>query len=133
MKFKLVLALFLMVSISYGQKRIKPPKGKSNIASVDKFVVSAFKIYNTVYDYSYSPSEPVQESTDESQDEGTDEFEVMEEEISNLLELAPDIIDEIDQHSVARQVKASLHMKKATRALNLSKKMIRENLIPSEE
>ncbi len=125
---------------SYAQKRMKPPKAPTNIKSVDEFVTSAFTIYNTVFDFHYGIT-PLETPNDmEGEDESDevdlevasdpeeakkDEFQLMEESISQLLESVPDILEEIDNHSVAKQLKATLSVNRGIKALKESGKFVK--------
>lgn len=138
---------FLCLSILHGQKRLTPPKAKSNIESVDKFVAAAFEIYNTTYDFHYgvidegnlNDERPIDEDEDGMETEGEleeegdiqesspkDEFKILEENINVLVENVPNILEEIDNHSVAKQLKATLSVNRAIKALKYSGKMVKQ-------
>ena len=147
MKTLYVVLICTLISFSaFAQKRLNPPKSKTNIESVDKFVDAAFTIYNTTFDFHYGiTEESVDAASDDSEEvldeesvgeetdgdaiveeeEKKDEFKVMEESIGQLMESVPDILEEIDNHSVSKQLKATLNVNKAIKALKHSGKLVK--------
>lgn len=140
----LVLGL-LALGIVHAQKKLTAPKSKTNIESVDKFVDAAFNIYNTTFDFYYgttieSEATDLEKDTEiEEEDidgevletetmedaEQKDEFKLMEENIGQLMASVPDILEEIEHHSVSRQLKATLNVNKAIKALKQSGKLVK--------
>lgn len=147
-----ICVVMLSVTVT-AQKRLNPPKSKTNIASVDDFVAAAFTIYNTTFDFYYgpnnNPNEVEEKSIQANEENGEedldidgeeydagagvedpkDEFKVMEESIDQLLKSVPDILEEIDSHSVSRQLKATLNVNKAVKALKQSGKLMKTSLL----
>lgn len=143
-----IVLILLFVGTSVAQKRLKPPKNQTNIESVDHFINSAFNIYNTVYDFQYgedTTTSNIVEQEPNSQllqtahnddvnnedahpdtEEPKDEFEILEQNIINMINQVPDMIEEIEKQSVAKQVRATLNLNKAVKALRQSGKMIKK-------
>lgn len=121
--------------MTYAQKRLKPPKNNTNIASVDQFIKSAFTIYDTVYEFQHgadeasaSLDEAEVSTTIESQakkEQPEDEFEVLESSIMDMIDQVPDMIEDIEKQSVAKQVRATLNLNKAIKALKQSGKIVK--------
>lgn len=146
------LSLFFLGWVQ-AQKRLTPPKAKSNIESVDQFVAAAFEIYNTTFDFHYGMVSEINaednqilgdadgegeteiEDANEAEElsiaaaEPKDEFRILEENIKILMASVPQILEEIDSHSVARQVKATLSINRAIKALKQSGKMVKTQVV----
>lgn len=145
----LSIILFCFTSMVFAQKKIPAPKTITNIESVDNFVQSAFNIYSTVFDFHYGEStkiidsinskneieasfleenenqETTNESSNESEKETKDEFEIIENNIKQMIEEFPMMLEVIEKESTAKQIKATFNLNKAIRALRKSGKMIK--------
>ena len=118
------LVLFIAPSLEAQTKRIKRPKSRVGVASVDRFVQESFDLYDKVYKYDgYAAAGTPLE------DEDIDVLEEALEEMSALSESAPDIINDLDGVGVLKQGKATLQINKAKRALKYSIKTAKELLL----
>lgn len=104
-------------------KKIKRPSSTVGISSVDTFVRESFNIYDKVYMYDgYAVSG---KSLDDS------DIDVLEQAIDNvsgLLDSAPNILSDLDGKSVLKQSKATLQVNRAKKALKYSLKTAKELL-----
>ena len=146
----LSIVLFYFASMVFAQKKIPVPKTTTNIESVDNFVQSAFNIYNTVFDFHYGENleitnlsdneyeidesliedEETQKISDEfniEMEETTtkDELEIIENNIKQMIEEFPTMLEVIQQESTAKQIKATLNLNKAIKVLRRSGKIIK--------
>jgi outer membrane protein OmpA-like peptidoglycan-associated protein len=133
MKFsKLLLAipliLFILPTLNAQTKKIKRPKSRVGISSVDNFVQESFDLYDKVYKYDgYAASG---KSLD---DEDIDVLEDALEEMSLLSDSAPNIINDLDGVGMLKQGKATLQMNKAKKALKYSIKTSKQLLLGQRE
>lgn len=109
-------------------KKIKRPKSRIGITSVDNFVQESFDLYDKVYKYDgYAASGKSLED---------DDIDILEEaldEMSSLSESAPEIIDDLDGAGVLKQGKATLQMNRAKKALSYSINTAKELLFGKRE
>ncbi|MDN3493805.1 OmpA family protein [Winogradskyella bathintestinalis] len=105
-------------------KKIKRPKSKVGISSVDNFVQTSFNLYDKVYKYDgYAATETPLE------DEDLDVLEEALEEVRLLSESAPDILNDMDGAGMIKQGKATLQINRAKNALKYSIKTAKELLL----
>ncbi|WP_138433048.1 OmpA family protein [Winogradskyella algicola] len=129
-KISFAFCIFLIITptLDAQTKKIKRPKNRVGVASVDSFVQESFDLYDKVYKYDgYAASG---KSLDD------DDIDVLEEalgEMSSLSESAPDIINDLDGVGVLKQGKATLQMNKAKKALKYSIKTAKELLLGQRE
>lgn len=129
---KIILAFCVILIISptlnAQTKKIKRPKNRVGVTSVDNFVQESFDLYDKVYKYDgYAAS---------GQSLDDDDIDVLEEaldEMSSLSESAPDILNDLDGVGVLKQGKATLQMNKAKKALKYSIKTAKELLLGQRE
>jgi predicted nucleic acid-binding Zn finger protein len=119
------LTALLLFGTAFSQKRLQPPKKSTKVESVDTFVTSAFTIYNTTFDFHYGATQEV-EDTDATKEK--DQLEMLEEQINNMIDSVPDIVDEIEKQSVATKLRATLNLNKAVKALKQSGKFVKMEL-----
>lgn len=105
--------VFLLPMLSWSQKRIKPPKRASKVESVDVFVNNTFELYHKVFVYDSLVNAGV-EIPAEIEDELV---EHAEQDVDSLLQIVPDLIDDISDAPFMRQAKATLNLNKAKKAL----------------
>ncbi|MCA0131933.1 hypothetical protein [Winogradskyella alexanderae] len=111
----LLLVVFLIFPIlAQGQaKRMKPPKRISKVKSVDLFVGKSFDIYNKVYVYD-SLSQKGYEIPVDLEEEL---IERTERDLDSLWQITPDLWDDISEAPFIKQAKATINLKKASKAL----------------
>lgn len=104
-------------------KKLKRPSSTVGISSVDKFVRESFNIYDKVYMYDgYAASGKSLEDSD---------IDVLEQAIDNvtgLLDSAPNILSDLDGKSVLKQSKATLQINRSKKALKYSLKTAKDLL-----
>ena len=122
------LAIFLAPNLEAQTKKIKRPKSRVGVSSVDSFVQESFDLYDKVYKYDgyAAAGTPLD-------DEDIDVLEEALEEMSSLSESAPDIINDLDGVGVLKQGKATLQINRAKKALNYSIKTAKELLLGQRE
>ena len=122
------IILFITPTLDAQTKKIKRPKSRVGVTSVDNFVQESFDLYDKVYKYDgYAASG---KSLDD------DDIDVLEEaldEMSSLSDSAPDIINDLDGVGVLKQGKATLQINKAKKALKYSIKTAKELLLGQRE
>ena len=118
----LVLTLFLPLK-SYSQKRIKPPKRVSKIASADQFVNNAFELYHKVFVYDSLAKAGV-DIPAELEDEL---LESAKDNIDSLWQVFPTIIDDMSSgdEPIGRKAKATLNLNKAKKAIKYCVKAVK--------
>lgn len=122
------IILFIAPTLDAQTKKIKRPKNRVGISSVDNFVQESFDLYDKVYKYDgYAASG---QSLD---DDDIDVLEEALEEMSTLSESAPDILNDLDGVGVLKQGKATLQINKAKKALKYSIKTAKELLLGQRE
>jgi len=124
----LLLTLLFSSAIEAQTKKIKRPKSRVGVSSVDKFVQESFDLYDKVYKYDgyATAGTPLDD----------DDIDVLEDALSELdviLETAPDIVSDINGISVLKQAKATLQVNRAKKALNYSIKTAKELLLGQRE
>ena len=116
---KLLLAsvvFLLFTPIAQSQtKKIKRPKSRVGITSVDNFVRESFDLYDKVYMY-----DGYAEAGTALEDDDIDVLEEALDDVMILSESAPDILSDLDGQNVLKQGKATLQINKAKKALNYS-------------
>jgi outer membrane protein OmpA-like peptidoglycan-associated protein len=124
-----LLAILFFIPVSYAQtKKIKRPKGRVGVASVDTFVQESFDLYDKVYKYDgYAASGTPLD------DEDIDVLEEALVEMTALSESAPNIISDLDGVGILKQGKATLQVNKAKKALAYSIKTAKELLLGQRE
>jgi len=122
------LLLFLSPNLEAQTKKIKRPKSRVGISSVDSFVQESFDLYDKVYKYDgyAATGTPVD-------DEDIDVLEEALAEMSSLSESAPDILSDLSGVGVLKQGKATLQMNRAKKALKYSIKTAKELLLGQRE
>ena len=122
------IILFITPTLDAQTKKIKRPKSRVGVISVDNFVQESFDLYDKVYKYDgYAAS---------GQSLDDDDIDVLEEaldEMSSLSDSAPDIINDLDGVGVLKQGKATLQINKAKKALKYSIKTAKELLLGQRE
>ncbi|WP_439152207.1 hypothetical protein [Winogradskyella sp.] len=124
-----ICILFLLSPVLNAQtKRIKRPKSKVGVSSVDNFVRESFDLYDKVYIYDgyAAAGTPLK-------DEDIDVLEEALDELTSLSESAPDILNDLDGVGVLKQGKATLQINRAKKALTYSIKTAKELLLGQRE
>jgi outer membrane protein OmpA-like peptidoglycan-associated protein len=126
------LIFFVTPDLEAQTKKIKRPKSRVGITSVDNFVQESFDLYDKVYIYDgYAAADTPLE------DEDIDVLEEALEDLSILSESAPDILSDLDGAGLLKQSKATLQINRAKKALKYSIKTAKELLLgqrkPNEE
>ena len=119
----LVLLCFIPEALSQ-TKKIKRPKSRVGISSVDGFVKESFDLYEKVYKY-----DGYAESGTPLEDEDIDVLEDALDDVSLLSDNAPDILSDLDGENILKQGKATLQINKAKKALTYSIKTSKELLL----
>lgn len=122
------IILFITPALNAQTKKIKRPKSRVGVASVDNFVQESFDLYDKVYKYDGYAA-----SGQSLEDDDIDVLEEALEEMSSLSDSAPDIINDLDGVGVLKQGKATLQMNKAKKALKYSIKTAKELLLGQRE
>ncbi|WP_178989060.1 hypothetical protein [Winogradskyella schleiferi] len=130
---KSILAIFILFLFSTGswsqENRIKPPKRKSKITSVDNFVKHSFELYHKVFVYD-SLSRAGVEVPAEIEDEL---MERAERDVDSLWQEVPDIADDISDAPFMRQAKATLNLNKSKKALKFCMLSVKAYFAGTEE
>jgi hypothetical protein len=124
----LVIA-FLMPLSGWSQKRIKPPKRASKVKSVDQFVKHSFEMYHKVFVYD-SLSKAGVEIPAEIEDELT---ERIERDVDSLLQVVPDLVDDISDAPFLRQAKATLNLNRSKKVLKFCMTTVKAYVLGTEE
>lgn len=128
--FIIVLLLFLIPMHSWSQqKRLKPPKRKSKITSVDKFVKHSFELYHKVFVYDSLTRAGVEVPT-EIEDELV---ERAESDVDSLWQEVPDLVDDISDAPFMRQAKATLNLNKSKKALRFCMVTVKAYFVGTED
>ena len=125
-----LLLVFLIISptLDAQTKRIKRPKSRVGVYSVDKFVQESFDLYDKVYKY-----DGYAEAGTPLDDDDIDVLEDALEEMTALSDTAPNILKDLDGLSVLKQAKATSQLNKAKKALKYSIKITKELLLNQRE
>lgn len=125
-----MLVLFLIPSTSWSQeKRIKPPKRKSKITSVDQFVKHSFELYHKVFVYDSLTRAGV-EVPAEIEDEL---MERAEKDVDSLMQEIPDIAEDISDASFMKQAKATFNLNRSKKALKFCVTAVKAYFVGTEE
>jgi OOP family OmpA-OmpF porin len=111
----LFLCLLIIPSLEAQTKKLKRPRGKVGISSVDNFVQESFDLYDKVY--TYDGYAAAGKSLD---DEDIDVLEDGIEDVTRLTESTPDILNDLDGAGMIKQGKATLQINRAKKALEYS-------------
>lgn len=125
-------ACFVLFSVNIEaqtKKRLKPPKRHSKVKSVDHFVGHTFKLYNKIFVYD-SLTQAGVDIPAELEDELV---ERAEKDIDSLLQIVPDIIDDVSDASFMRKAKATLNLNRAKKALKYCGIIIKSHFIGNKE
>lgn len=128
----LILVLFLMPICSFSQeKRIKPPKRESNIASVDQFVDNTFNLYHKVFVYD-SLTQAGVEVPAEIEDEL---MERAEKDIDSLWDIFPEVLDDManGRANLMKKGKATANLNKSKKVLRYCLTMVKTYFVGTEE
>ena len=118
------LSLLFTIPQTFAQtKRIKRPKSRVGIGSVDSFVRESFDIYDKVYKY-----DGYVQSGTPLDDDDIDVLEDALDDLTLLSDSAPNIISDLDGQNVLKKGKATLQMNKAQKVLRYSIKTAKELL-----
>ncbi|WP_179344096.1 OmpA family protein [Winogradskyella ursingii] len=129
-KTGLAIALFLFIipNLDAQTKKLKRPKSRVGISSVDNFVQESFNFYDKVYKYDgYAAARTPLE------DEDLDVLEEALEDITILSESAPDILSDLDGKGALKQAKATLQINRAKKALKYSITTAKELIMGERE
>ncbi|OZV67116.1 OmpA family protein [Winogradskyella aurantia] len=111
----LFFSLLIIPRLEAQTKKLKRPRGKVGISSVDNFVQESFDLYDKVYKYDgYAAAG---KSLD---DEDIDVLEDGIEDVTRLTESTPDILNDLDGAGMIKQGKATLQINRAKKALEYS-------------
>ncbi|MDT0559092.1 OmpA family protein [Ichthyenterobacterium sp. W332] len=124
----LLITLIVIPNLEAQTKKIKRPKSRVGISSVDTFVQESFDLYDKVYKY-----DGYAESGTPLDDEDIDVLEDALTEMTALSESAPNILSDLDGAGVLKQGKATLQINKAKKALKYSIKTAKELLLGQRE
>ena len=120
----LLIALLITLPTTAQTKKIKRPKSKVGISSVDSFVRESFDLYDKVFMY-----DGYAQAGTPLEDEDIDVLEEALSDVSALSESAPDIISDLDGVGALKQAKALLQINRAKKTLNYSIKTAKELLL----
>ena len=109
-------------------KKIKRPKSRVGVSSVDTFVQESFDLYDKVYKY-----DGYAEAGTPLDDEDIDVLEEALTEVTALSESAPNIISDLDGVGILKQGKATLQVNKSKKAIKYSIKTAKELLLGQRE
>ena len=109
-------------------KKIKRPKNRVGISSVDRFVRESFDLYDKVYKY-----DGYAEAGTPLEDEDIDVLEDALDDVSALSDSAPDILGDLDGAGVLKQGKATLQINRAKKALKYSIKTAKKLILGQRE
>lgn len=118
------MALLIALPVTAQTKKIKRPKSKVGISSVDSFVKESFDLYDKVYMY-----DGYAQAGTPLEDEDIDVLEEALSDVSALSESAPDIISDLDGVGALKQAKALLQINRAKKTLKYSVKTAKELLL----
>ncbi|MFD1094124.1 hypothetical protein [Salegentibacter chungangensis] len=107
-----LVLVFAFIFSAYSQDRLKRPKKRVGVASVDSIVTKSFDMYDDVYTYKQKV-----DAGHELDSTETDVLEYILEESEDLSEYALDAASELDGISVLKQGKAVLQLNRAKKAL----------------
>lgn len=107
-----IMTLIVVPEMHAQTKKIKRPKSKVGIRSVDSFVGESFDLYDKVYMY-----DGYAEAGTPLEDDDIDVLEDALDDLSLLSESAPDIMSDLNGVSVLKQGKATLQINRAKKAL----------------
>ena len=124
--FSLALVCFAS-NLEAQTKKIKRPKSRVGISSVDSFVQESFDLYDKVYKY-----DGYAEAGTPLEDEDLDVLEDALDEVTALSESAPDILSDLDGTGALKQAKATLQINKAKKALKYSITTAKKLLVGSK-
>lgn len=127
-KVILFTVLFLTPNLEAQTKKIKRPRSRVGITSVDTFVQESFDLYDKIYKY-----DGYAEAGTPLDDEDIDVLEDALTEVTALSDSAPDILSDLDGVGVLKQGKATLQINKAKKALKYSIKTAKELLLGERE
>lgn len=120
-----VLAFLFFIPLSHSQtKKLKRPKSRVGISSVDTFVQESFDLYEKVYKY-----DGYAQAGTPLDDEDVDVLEEALTEMTALSDSASNIISDLDGVGILKQGKATLQINKAKKALKYSIKTAKELLL----
>jgi len=115
---------FVIPNLEAQTKKVKRPKSKVGISSVDSFVQESFDLYDKVYKYDgYAAAGTPLE------DEDLDVLEEALAEVTSLSESAPDIINDLEGAGLIKQSKATLQINRTKKALVYSIKTAKALLL----
>ncbi len=120
----LLLFIFFSSTFEAQTKRIKRPKSRVGVTSIDRFVQESFDLYDKVYMYDgyAAAGTPLED----------DDIDVLEDALTDLdivLQTAPDIVSDINGISMLKQAKATLQVNRAKKGLKYSIKTAKELLL----
>ena len=116
--------IFVIPNLEAQTKKVKRPKSRVGIGSVDSFVQESFDLYDKVYKYDgYAAAGTPLE------DEDLDVLEEALAEVTSLSESAPDIINDLDGAGLIKQSKATLQINRTKKALVYSIKTAKALLL----
>ncbi|REG87398.1 hypothetical protein [Winogradskyella sediminis] len=111
------------------EKRIKKPKRKSKIASVDNFVNHSFELYHKVFVYDSLIKAEVEVPV-EIEDEL---MERAERDVDSLWQEVPDIAEDISDAPFMRQAKATFNLNRTKNALKFCMMAVKTYFVGTEE
>lgn len=128
-----VIAIIFLLPI-YGQsqtQRIKPPKRKSKIESVDLFVKQSFELYNNVFVYD-SLTKLDAEIPSEIEDAM---LELAEKNVDSLWQTLPVMFDDLanGDANLIKKGKATVNLNKSKKALKFCIKTVKAFVMGSSE
>lgn len=124
-----ILAIFMLPLTCWSQSnRIKPPKRVSKVESADIFVNKSFELYDKVFVYDSLTVAGVDIPVD-LEDEL---FNSAKLDFDQLVEVSPEVVDDISNASFLKQAKAVLNLEKAKKALVFCGETIKGYFIEEE-
>ena len=129
-QFSLFALIFLLLTptLDAQTKKLKRPKSRVGIASVDNFVRESFDLYDKVYKY-----DGYAEAGTPLEDDDIDVLEEALEELNTVSANAINIVDDLDGTGALKQAKATLQINRAKKALKYSIKTAKELLLGQRE
>lgn len=125
-----LVILFLLPLQSWSQEsRIKPPKKKSKIESVDHFVNYSFELYHKVFVYDSLVNAGVEVPSDL-------ENELMkraESDVDSLMQVVPDITADISDAPFLKQAKATFNLNRTKNALKFCVATLKVHVVGTKE
>ncbi|MFK7832479.1 MAG: hypothetical protein AB8B52_04310 [Winogradskyella sp.] len=127
----IILLIIGLISTSIWSQdiRVKPPKNKSKITSVDNFVKHSFELYHKVFVY----DSLVKAGVDIPADLEDELMERAQSDVDSLWQEIPNIAEDISDASFMRQAKATFNLNRSKKALKFCMLSVKAYVLGTEE